>query len=60
MATKTNTKKRMKQPQSTIRVTLIYYGSLGCYADVFEDGSSNTASPGLGIPFITSFTVPET
>ena len=29
-------------------------------ADVFEDGSSITASPGLGIPFITSFTVRET
>ena len=36
------------------------YGSFGCYADVIEDGSSITASPGLGILIITSFTVPET
>ena len=35
------------------------YGSFGCYADVIEDGSSITASPRLGILFITGFLVPE-
>ena len=35
------------------------YGSFGFCADVIEDGRSITASPGLGILFITSFKVPE-
>ena len=37
-----------------------FNGSFGCYVEVFEDGSSITASPGLGILFITGFTVLET
>ena len=49
----------MKQP-NLIFVLHRFNGSFGCYADVFEDGSSITASPGLVIPFITTFTVPET
>ena len=65
MMTKTNTKKVITKRdacnnRNVILVLHRYNGSFGCYADVVEDGSSITASPGLGIPFITSFTVPET
>ena len=31
-------------------------GSFGCYADFFEDGSSITASPGLGGPQVGEVT----
>ena len=64
MVTITNTKKVTKRDAwnncNLIFVLHRHYGSFGYYADVFEDGSSITASPGLGRPFISSFTVPET
>ena len=55
----------LKSPSGRINKKVIFVlhrfnGSFGCYADVFEEGSSITANPGLGILFITSFTVLET
>ena len=64
MVTKTNTKKVTKRDawnnRNLIFVLHRYNGSFCCYAEVFEDGSSVIGTPGLGLPFNTSFTVPET
>ena len=51
----------MKQPQCNIRFTPgLPMASLAAMLTFLKMAGSITASPGLGIPFITSFTVPET